>query len=127
MLATPRYSVYDYSGSIGSLYYSANDYITNPIIPTATGSTHSSVQLQGTTNVNPGKPALSTSGFALPLLQPGLCPTGAALELVKGGLSGAGNYSANPRPWALSDGGILSGRSSTESVAAQRFAFWFVS
>lgn len=33
------YSVYDYSGSVGSLYYGTSDYITNPIVPLKPGVT----------------------------------------------------------------------------------------
>ncbi len=31
------YSVSDYSGSIASIYYGLNDYITNPIVPLKPG------------------------------------------------------------------------------------------
>jgi len=65
------YSVYDYTGSIAGLYYSSNDYITNPLVPLAPGFTSRTAQLQGTTGVNAGKPALNSSAFALPALQPG--------------------------------------------------------
>jgi hypothetical protein len=38
------YNVYDFSGSVGSLYYSANDFITNPTVPLAPGFTPKSAQ-----------------------------------------------------------------------------------
>ena len=65
------YSVYDYSGSQGSLYFSSNDEITNPIIPLAPGVTAKQAQLQGTTGVNPNKPVLNAAAFLPQQLQPG--------------------------------------------------------
>ncbi len=65
------YSVYDYSGSVGSLYYGTSDYITNPIVPLKPGVTNSQAQLQGTTGVNAGKPVLNANDFLPPFLAPG--------------------------------------------------------
>jgi carboxypeptidase family protein/TonB-dependent receptor-like protein len=65
------YSVYDFSGAVASIYYSTNDFITNPLVPLAPGKSSKSAQLQGTTGVNPGKPVLDASAFTIPLLQPG--------------------------------------------------------
>ncbi|MGC2656628.1 MAG: carboxypeptidase regulatory-like domain-containing protein [Bryobacteraceae bacterium] len=65
------YSIYDYSGSVGSLYYSSNDYITNPIIGLPAGVSASQAELQGTTGVNPGKPVLNVNDFAPVFLAPG--------------------------------------------------------
>ncbi len=65
------YSVYDFSGAIGSLYFSSNDYITNPLVPLAPGYTAKSAQLQGTTGVNAGMPVLNVNAFAPVFLQPG--------------------------------------------------------
>jgi hypothetical protein len=65
------YSVSDFSGSIASLYFSSEDEITNPIVPIAPGQTNSSVQFQGTRNVNAGRPVLNASGFTIPLVKPG--------------------------------------------------------
>ena len=65
------YSVYDYSGSQGSLYYSSEDEITNPIVPLAPGVTVPQAQLQGTTGINPAKPVLNAAAFLPQLLQPG--------------------------------------------------------
>ena len=47
------YSVYDYSGSVGSLYYGTDVEIANPIVPLKPGITAQQAQLQGTTGVNP--------------------------------------------------------------------------
>ncbi len=65
------YNVYDFSGSVASIYYSANDYITNPILPLAGGATTASAQLQGTTGINAGKPVLNVNSFYPSFLQPG--------------------------------------------------------
>ena len=65
------YSVYDYSGSVASLYYSSNAEIINPIVPLASGVSVQQAQLQGTTGINAGKPVLSAAAFAPQFLQPG--------------------------------------------------------
>jgi hypothetical protein len=65
------YSVYDFSGSVASLYYGASDYITNPIVPLAAGVTSKQAQLQGTTGVNPANPVLNASDFAPVFVAPG--------------------------------------------------------
>ncbi len=65
------YSVYDFSGSAASLYFSSEDEITNPIVPLAPGATAQSAQLQGTTGVNAGKPVLNPAAFAPQFLTPG--------------------------------------------------------
>jgi hypothetical protein len=82
------YSVYDYSGSQGSLYYSSNDEITNPIVPLAPGVTVPQAQLQGTTGINPSKPVLNAAAFLPQLLQPGQdgVPAGDTGESVFGSL-----------------------------------------
>jgi Carboxypeptidase regulatory-like domain len=65
------YNVYDFSGSVASIYYSANDFITNPILPLKPGVTAGQAQLQGTSGVNAGKPALDVNAFYPQFLQPG--------------------------------------------------------
>lgn len=65
------YSVYDFSGAVASLFYSANDFITNPLVPFASGKTSGSAQLQGTKGVNPAKPVLDANAFGLPIVPPG--------------------------------------------------------
>jgi hypothetical protein len=65
------YSVYDYSGSVGSLYFGTDDEIGNPIVPLKTGVTASQAQLQGTTGVNAGKPVLNASSFLPTFVTPG--------------------------------------------------------
>ena len=63
------YSVIDFSGAIGSIYYSTADGITNPIVPLAPGCTPKSAKtgLSGAF----GDVALKASCFTLPLLQAG--------------------------------------------------------
>jgi len=65
------YSVYDYSGSVGSLYFGTDDEIGNPIVPLKPGVSASQAQLQGTTGVNAGRPVLNANDFAPSFLAPG--------------------------------------------------------
>jgi hypothetical protein len=65
------YSVYDYSGSIASLYFGTDDEIGNPIVPLKSGVTATQAQLQGTTGVNAGKPVLNANDFAPSFVTPG--------------------------------------------------------
>jgi hypothetical protein len=64
------YSVIDYSGAVGSIYYGTSDGITNPIVPLASGCTPQKA-LTGYTGAQPGKLALNGDCFSLPLLAPG--------------------------------------------------------
>lgn len=65
------YSVYDYSGSIGSLYFSSYDEITNPIVQLKPGVSTGQAMLQGTTGVNPQNPVLNANDFTVLFVQPG--------------------------------------------------------
>jgi hypothetical protein len=67
------YSVIDYSGAIGSIYYSTYDGITNPIVPLAPGCTAKSAvtKASGAWTSSGGAPALKSSCFTLPLLAAG--------------------------------------------------------
>jgi hypothetical protein len=65
------YSVYDYTGSIGSLYFGTDDEITNPIVPLNPGVSSKQAQLQGTTGVNAGKPVLNVNDFSPQFVAPG--------------------------------------------------------
>ncbi|MGB6688934.1 MAG: carboxypeptidase regulatory-like domain-containing protein [Terracidiphilus sp.] len=67
------YSIIDFSGAVGSIYYSTADGITNPIVPLKTGCTAKSA-LTGTSGAwTPAgsKPALNADCFTLPLLPAG--------------------------------------------------------
>ncbi len=63
------YSVIDYSGAVGSVYYSTNNGITNPIVPLAAGCTPKSA-LTGKSGAF-GDYALKANCFTLPLLAAG--------------------------------------------------------
>ena len=65
------YSVYDFSGSVASLYYGSSDYITNPIVPLLPGVSSSQAKLQGTTGINAGQPVLNAADFGPQFLAPG--------------------------------------------------------
>jgi hypothetical protein len=65
------YSIYDFSGSVGSLYFGTSNYIGNPIVPLKPGVTVQQAQLQGTTGVNAGKPVLDVNAFAPQFVAPG--------------------------------------------------------
>jgi hypothetical protein len=63
------YSVIDYSGAVGSVFYGTSDGITNPIVPL--GSCTPSQALTGHSGAADGFPALNASCFTLPSLNPG--------------------------------------------------------
>jgi Carboxypeptidase regulatory-like domain/TonB dependent receptor len=63
------YSVVDYSGAVGSIFYGVNDGITNPVVPLSGCSPKQA--LTGASGATPGFPALNPSCFGLPLLSPG--------------------------------------------------------
>jgi hypothetical protein len=65
------YSVYDYSGSVGSLYLGTDDEIGNPMVPLAPGVTASQAKLQGTLGVNPANPVLNANDFLPQFVAPG--------------------------------------------------------
>ncbi|HEY2117919.1 MAG TPA: TonB-dependent receptor [Candidatus Acidoferrum sp.] len=58
------FSVIDYSGSVGSVYYGVSDGITNPIVPVIPGCK----AVTGKNGVTPGLPALQASCFTIPIL-----------------------------------------------------------
>jgi hypothetical protein len=69
------YSVIDYSGAVGSIYYSTFDGIINPIVPLAPGCTRSNATTGhsgGYYNLNTQQgAALKANCFDIPILQPG--------------------------------------------------------
>jgi hypothetical protein len=67
------YSVIDFSGAVGSIYYSTADGITNPIVPLANGCTakKATTGASGAWTPAGGKPALDPACFTLPLLPAG--------------------------------------------------------
>ncbi len=65
------YSVIDFSGAIGSIYYSTADGITNPIVPLASGCTPKTALTGRSGAFLNGDTALKASCFTLPLLPAG--------------------------------------------------------
>jgi hypothetical protein len=67
------YSVIDYTGAVGGIYYSVADGINNPIVPLASGCTPKSAETgtSGAWTPAGSLPALKASCFAIPLLAPG--------------------------------------------------------
>ena len=71
------YSIIDFTGAVGSIYYSTNNGITNPIVPLAAGCTAKTAKTGHSgafANDNPadyGGAALKPSCFTVPLLAPG--------------------------------------------------------
>jgi len=81
------YSVYDYSGSVASLYYGTDIELGNPIVPLKPGVTAKQAQLQGTTGVNAGQPVLNVNDFSPQFVTPGQdgVPAGDVYESLYGG------------------------------------------
>jgi hypothetical protein len=72
------YSVIDYSGSVGSIFYSTFNGITNPILPLAPGCSRKSA-LTGVNGAfynpvtnDPSQAALKATCFQVPIIQPGV-------------------------------------------------------
>ncbi|MFZ1006334.1 MAG: hypothetical protein WAN65_05835, partial [Candidatus Sulfotelmatobacter sp.] len=68
------YSVVDYSGAVGSIFYGVNDGITNPIVPLNGCTPQQAVTGASGTNAIFGEPntyALNANCFGIPLLAPG--------------------------------------------------------
>jgi hypothetical protein len=75
------FSVIDYSGAVGSIYYGINDGITNPIVPLCSAAYVAAGQcskpctpqsaVTGKRGNTPGLPSLDPSCFTVPLLKPG--------------------------------------------------------
>ena len=63
------YSVVDYSGAVGSIFYGVNDGITNPVVPLS-GCTPKKA-LTGASGAIPGFPALDANCFGINLFNPG--------------------------------------------------------
>ena len=68
------YSVIDYTGAVGSIFYSVYDGITNPIVPLAPGCTAKSARTAysgANAYYKPNQTALNPACFTLPLLSQG--------------------------------------------------------
>jgi hypothetical protein len=65
------YSVIDYTGAVGSIFYSVYDGITNPIVPVIPGCKAVTGNSGANAYFPPYTTALNPACFTLPLLQPG--------------------------------------------------------
>jgi hypothetical protein len=65
------YSVIDFSGAVGSVYYGVSDGITNPIVPLAPGCTAKNAKTGHSGAFGVGDEALKSSCFTIPLLPAG--------------------------------------------------------
>lgn len=67
------FSIIDFSGAAGSLYFAGDDFITNPILPLAPGISPSKATQGGTDNAVGGVrvPYINPNAFSIPLLNPG--------------------------------------------------------
>jgi len=84
------YSIVDYSGAVGSIFYGVNDGITNPIVPLAPNCTPKNA-LTGSSGADlNGEPALRADCFTLPLL-----PAGSALDGQAGAIPSNDPYETN--------------------------------
>jgi hypothetical protein len=82
------YSVIDYSGAVGSVYYGVSDGITNPIVPLAPGCT----------------PQNSVTGFSGAGLQPALNPNCFTVPLIAAGSLGGAIPSNDPYETGFTSG-----------------------
>lgn len=64
------YNVYDFSGSVGSLFFSSNDYLTNPVLPLAPGVKPNQA-LTGHSGAFPPNVAFTPAAFTYPIVSPG--------------------------------------------------------
>jgi hypothetical protein len=67
------FSVIDFSGAVASVFYSADDFITNPILPLAPGITpgQDTSKAGGGGNLVKGAPFVNPNNFTIPFLAPG--------------------------------------------------------
>ena len=92
------FSIIDFSGSAASIYYSADDFVTNPILPLASGISVS--QAVNTSNRTNGQPYVNPNDFAVPFLQPGQdgvppCQTVSGTQVCDTQETGFGNNGRN--------------------------------
>ena len=87
------YSVYDYSGSVASLYFGTST-TSQSHRAASTGGHGQQAQLQGTTGVNAGKPVLNANDFAPQFVAPGT--NGVPLAMPRAAIST--NRSTQHRP-----------------------------
>ena len=86
------YNVYDYSGTVGSLFFSTNDYLTNPVLPLRAGMTPQSAIVSS----GAFSPAFNASAFAVPLITPGTMGVPVGDNLETGWANGGRNIFRGP-------------------------------
>ncbi|HZB89248.1 MAG TPA: TonB-dependent receptor [Terracidiphilus sp.] len=65
------YNVYDFSGTIGSIYFSSNDFLTNPVLPLAPGVSAKKALTGHSGAFGANDAAFNPASFTYPLLTPG--------------------------------------------------------
>ena len=65
------FSVIDFTGAVGSIFYSVSDGINNPIVPLAPGCTAKSATTGHSGAFGPRMPRSRRECFTIPLLNPG--------------------------------------------------------
>jgi hypothetical protein len=65
------YNVYDFSGTVGSIYFSSSDFLTNPVLPLAPGVTKKQALTGHSGAFGASDAAFNPSSFQYPLLTPG--------------------------------------------------------
>jgi hypothetical protein len=65
------YNVYDFSGTIGSIFFSSNDFLTNPVLPLAPGVTKKQALTGHSGAFGANDAAFNPTSFAYPTLAPG--------------------------------------------------------
>jgi hypothetical protein len=65
------YNVYDYSGTVGSIFFSSSDYLTNPVLPLAPGVSAKSALTGHSGAFGAADAAFNPTSFVYPTLAPG--------------------------------------------------------
>jgi hypothetical protein len=65
------YNLYDFSGTIGSIFFSSNDFLTNPVLPLAPGVTKKQALTGHSGAFGASDAAFNPLAFQYPLLAPG--------------------------------------------------------
>ncbi|MGA3046687.1 MAG: TonB-dependent receptor [Terracidiphilus sp.] len=65
------YNVYDFSGTVGSIFFSSSDYLTNPVLPLAPGVTPKQALTGHSGAFGASDAAFNPTSFAYPTLAPG--------------------------------------------------------
>jgi hypothetical protein len=66
------YNVYDFSGTVGSIFFSSSDFLTNPVLPLAPGVTKRQALTGHSGAFGASDAAFNATAFQYPLLTPGV-------------------------------------------------------